>query len=138
MEIIYIVTQNVSVAKEMLVRTAIKAGMSYVEMENEVIIEYNYLFRIISNKKILDYYNNLIDVSMLKDFNMCGCYLDHVKYQSDISKITKDDYYLDSDNISYKHQLDIPKFVKSDYKRESKKVNSMVKTKQQYNRRRYR
>lgn len=122
MKIIYISTRNVSVAKEMLIRTAIKAGMNYVEMENEIIIEYDYLFRIISKEKI-SAHTSLVDVSILRDFNTRDYYLDH---------------YIDSDNLSYKYQNDIPKVTKNDYKRESKKVNSMVKTKQQYNRRRYR
>lgn len=122
MEIIYISTRNVSVAKEMLVRAAIKAGMNYVDMGNEIIIEYNYLFRIILKEKI-SAYTSLIDVSMLRDFNTRDYYLDH---------------YINSDNLSFKYQNDIPKVTKNDYKRESKKVNNMVKTKQQYNRRRYR
>ena len=119
---IYIYTKNVSVAKEMLVKSAIKAGMNYVEMENEIIIKYDYLFRIVPKEKV-SARDTLIDVNMLKNFNMCDYYLDH---------------YIDSDNISFKYQPDIPKVTKNDYKRESKKVNSMVKTKQQYNRRRYR
>lgn len=122
MQIIYIGTQNISVAKEMLVRAAIEAGMNYVEKENEIIIENDYLFSIVPKKKV-SAHDTLIDVSMLRDLNMCDYYLNH---------------YIDCDNISFKYQPDIPKVTKNDYKRESKKVNSMVKTKQQYNRRRYR
>lgn len=45
MQILIIHTQNRLVAKEIIIRTAIKSGMQYVEMEDEILVE-DYLFRI--------------------------------------------------------------------------------------------
>lgn len=45
MKIVCIKTDNKIVAKDMLIKAAIKAGMQYVEMEDEVLIDGNTLVR---------------------------------------------------------------------------------------------
>lgn len=50
MKILYINTSNIKVAREMIIRTAIKEGMKYVEMEDEVLINTDILVRIISKE----------------------------------------------------------------------------------------
>lgn len=50
MKILYINTSDIKAAKEMIIRTAIKENMQYVEMEDEVLINTNILVRIISKE----------------------------------------------------------------------------------------
>jgi len=121
MEIVYITTQNLIIAKDMLIKAEIKAGMSYIEMEDEIIIENNYLIKILENscREI-----KLIDISnIVTMFNQ---------------RMLKPDLDIFNDkSIQFNYQPDIPKYTKVDYKKDSKRVNVMIKTKQNYIRRRY-
>ena len=117
MEVIYLNTQNILVAKDMLIRAAIKAGLQYVEMENEVIIEYNYLFRFICKEKICFINQDIINI--LND-----------KLKPSEYKII-DDF---DNNISFRDCDSFTKFKKNDYKMESKRIKSKIKTKIDYRR----
>lgn len=117
MKVMYINTRNISIVKDMLIRGAIQAGMKYIEMENEVIIDGNYLFRIIEKVDV-----NIIDLNDI------------------LNKEFSSDQFIDiidDEFVSINYQSNIHKLKKSDYKRESKKVNNIVKTKQYHNRRKY-
>ena len=119
MNVVYINTQDKRVAKDMLIKAAIKLGFQYVEMENEVIIEYNYLFRFLEKEDVHLINQNVIDI---------------------LSKnpLAENPYVLiDESSISFNKKDDFPKFKKNDYKLESKRLNSKIKTKINYNRRKY-
>ena len=47
MKINYICTNNKIIAKDTLIKTLIKLGMQYVEMEEEVLIERDYLIKFV-------------------------------------------------------------------------------------------
>lgn len=73
MKIGYINTQNKKVVKDTLIKTLIKLGMQYVEMEDEVLIECDYLIRFVEKENICNNLN-LIDVLdkpySFKDFTL--------------------------------------------------------------------
>lgn len=118
MNVVYINTQDKKVAKDMLIKMAIKLGFHYVEMENEVIIEYDYLFRFVEKEEIYlfnpDFIGILDDSLKFSDFK-CD----------------------DAEPIYFDKKFDFLKLNKNDYKMESRKIKSKVKTKINYNRRRY-
>lgn len=117
MKIAYINTQNKIITKDTIIRASIKAGMQYVEMENEILIEGVYLLRIIEKEDIcFNGFPILLSENNL-DFKDC-CYLEN-------------EFIIDS-------TPSFDGFKKSDYKKESKRVNKLVKTNQYYNRRKYR
>lgn len=116
MNIIYINTSNKGIAKDRLIKGTIKAGMQYIEMEDELLIDGNYLVRFLE-KKLAFMDENLVS---FREENINCFFADEVNFK-DISL-----------------PLSFSKIKKSDYKRESKKVNGLVKTKQYSNiRRRY-
>ncbi len=119
MKIIYINTQNIMVAKDMIIKAAIDEGFQYVEMGSEVIIEYDYLFRFIEKEEVHFIDLNLIDILS--------------------KKLTLNPYVytIDESEISFDKKDDFPKFKKNDYKMESKRVKNKIKTKVNYNRRKY-
>lgn len=116
MRIIYINTQNIVVAKDMLVRKAIEAGMQYVEMEDDVLIDCEYLFKFVPKEIILDSFPLIFNINE----------------KQDLFKI------IDREELLKNSCSSFPSFKKSDFKRESKKVNVLTKNKQYNNlRRRY-
>lgn len=116
MKIAYINTQNKIVAKDMLIRTAIKLGLQYIEMPDEVIIDGTHLFRFLEKEEIHVNYG-LIDI---------------LSKHSDFSELTIDNNFISTDN-----GYDFSRFKKNDYKLQSKQVKSKIKTKVNYNRRKY-
>lgn len=118
MQIIQVKTSNKQFLKNGIIKNIIKAGMQYVEMEDEILIEGNYLIRISEQK---DYFS---DSHVINFKNMMGetFYIEEGEKESNL------------ENSSF----DFSGFKKKDYSHESKRVNKMVKTKQHYNRRRYR
>jgi len=118
-KIIYINTQNIIVAKDMLIKAAIEAGYQYVEMRREVIVEYDYLFRFVEKEEFHFIDPNLIDI-LNKNLTL-NPYI----------------YAIDESEIYFDKKDDFPKFKKNDYKLESRKVKNKIKTKITYNRRKY-
>lgn len=109
----YINTDNKSVAKDTLINTLIRLGMQYVEMEDEVLVEFEYLIKFIEKE---DIHNdlNLIDIlSKPHSFK---------------------DFKLDIEVPSLNIKSDFPRFKKNDYKMESKKIKRKIKTKIDYRR----
>ena len=103
----------------MLIRAAIRAGFQYVEIENEVIIENDYLFRFIGKEEVHLIEFNLVDI-LGKKFSSEHPY-----------------FMIDESIISFDKKDDFPKIKKKDYKMESKRVKNKIKTKIDYNRRKY-
>jgi len=117
LEIGYINTSNKSIAKDTLIRTLIKLEMQYVEMEDEVLIECDYLIRFVEKEEV---YNNLSLIDVLS------------------KPYSFKDFTLDIDVSPLGISSDFHKLKKNDLKKESKRVNALVKTKQYSNvRRRY-
>ena len=116
MKIGYINTNDKKIAKDMFIKMAIKQGLHYVEMEDEVIIEYKYLFRFVEKEEDL---NSLNFVDVLNE------------------PYSFKDFTLDTEVPSLNIKSNFPRLDKNDYKIESKKVKSKVKTKINYNRRKY-
>lgn len=116
MKIAYINTQNKIVAKDMLIRTAIKLGLQYIEMPDEVIIDGTHLFRFVEKEEIHVNYG-LIDI---------------LSKHLDFSEII-----IDNNFISTSKEYDFLRFKKNDYKLQSKQVKNKIKTKVNYNRRKY-
>lgn len=117
MQIIYINTQDIVVARDMLIRKAIEAGMQYVEMEDEILINCDYLIKILQKEVIIDNSFPLIfDINDERDL---------------FEIINKEERFYDS-------RSSFQSLKKNDFKRESKRVNILVKNKQYNNlRRRY-
>lgn len=84
MKIIYINTSNKKVTRNMIIRKAIESHMQYVEMEDEVLINTDVIFRIIEN--ISTYYSECI-VDCLKDEKKeCIPLIDNFYLKENISK----------------------------------------------------
>ena len=116
--IIYTDTLDKNIIKNRIIRESIKVGMQYIEMEDEIIIDCEYLFRFIMKEDV--YFNPEIVLSTLDD----KLYLKDIAFdESEFPIVSKSDFH---------------SFTKKDYKKESKRVNDIIKTKQYYNRRRYR
>lgn len=112
MKIGYISTNNKGIAKDTLIKTLIKLGMQYVEMEDEVLIESDYLIMFIEKEEV---YNNLNLINILdKPYSFKNFTLD----------IEEPSLGIDS----------FPKFKKNDYKSESRRIKSKIKTKIDYRR----
>ena len=116
MNVVCINIEDKKAAKDMIIKAAIKLGFQYVEMEDEVIIEYDYLFRFVEKEDVF-IGHNLIEV-LNKPFG-------------------PSDFKIDLKPLSSKGKLEFPKRKKNEYKIESKRVKSKVKTKIDYNRRKY-
>ena len=117
MKIGYINTNNKSIAKDTLIRNLIRLEMQYVEMEDEVLIECDYLIRFVEKEDVFDSLN-LIEILN----NPCSF----------------KEFSLDTEVSSLGINSDFPRLRKNNYKRESRRVNTLVKTKQYSNvRRRY-
>ena len=112
MKIGYISTDNKGIAKDTLIKNLIKLGMQYVEMEDEILIESDYLIRFIEKEEV---YNNLNLIDILdKPYSFKDFTLD----------IEEPSLNIDS----------FPKFKKNDYKMESRRIKSKIKTKIDYRR----
>lgn len=112
MRIDYIYTYNKSIAKDILIKTLIRFGIQYVEMEDEVLVECDYLIRFVEKE---DVYNNLTLIDVLnKPYSFKDVTLD-----VDIPSLNIDSF---------------PKFKKNDYKSESRRIKSKIKTKVDYRR----
>ena len=109
MKIGYINTSDKSIAKDTLIRTLIKLEMQYVEMEDEVLIECDYLIRFVEKEEVYDNLS-LIDI-LSKPYSF-------------------KDFTLDMEVSSLSINSDFPKLKKNTLKKESKRVNALVKTKQ--------
>lgn len=112
MKIGYISTNDKCIAKDTLIKTLIKLGMQYVEMEEEVLIERDYLIKFVEKENS---YNNLTLIDVLdKPYSFKDFTLD----------IEEPSLGIDS----------FPKFKKNDYKSESRRIKSKIKTKIDYRR----
>ena len=113
MKIGYISTNNKGIAKDTLIKTLIKLGMQYVEMEDEVLVECDYLIRFVEKENV---YNNLTLIDVLN------------------KPYSFKDLKLDTDIPSLSIDSNFPKFKKNDYKMESRRIKSKIKTKIDYRR----
>lgn len=113
MKIVCINTDNKIVAKDMLIKAAIKSGMQYVEMEDEVLIDGNTLVRFKRKEEV----NSSSSVLF---FERAETLIPHIPVFS-IRKYIKD-------NDKYR----------IDFKKESRIVKQKIKANQCYKKRGYR
>ena len=117
MKILYVNTSNKEIVKDAIIRTAIKEGMQYIEMENEVLVEGRYLFKVV--EKCIADINNIVN-SFAEHKNSIDIYFSEPE-----------------ENSQYFKSNSFTRLKKYDYKKESNRVNTILKTKKYYNRRKY-
>ena len=106
----YINTHNRGIAKDIIIR-----NLQYVEMEDEILIENDYLIRFIEKEEI-DNKLNLIDIIN--------------------NPYSFEDFELDEDGPALNINSNVTRLKKKDYKMESRRINNKIKTKI-YNGRKY-
>ena len=117
-----IYTNNLLIAKDYLIRTAIKLGLQYIDIDNEVHIE-GIIYRFYENK-ILGINNLIIENGVEESTNN--------KFKIDLNnrEYKKEDFenIIKLVNNNPKIMVDrIPRFNKKDYLIESRKSKSIIK-----------
>jgi hypothetical protein len=108
MKILCINTQNIKVAREMIIRMVLKEGMQYVEMENEVLINTDILVRF--NEELFE--NNLPLINLNDEKKDANLYKKIISYENIEDK--KQNYFYEKN--SKKRQKLQSQYVKTKIK----------------------